>query len=106
MMPRGAVNGWRCDKCGRHTVAVHVDAGVTPMFLACRASGEPNCGRAVSTGYRTSYVLSTEIGWEWYRPGPTERRLSPDERAHVAQGGLLLRALTDAGRAALEDGVR
>jgi hypothetical protein len=56
------------------------------------------------------HVLAA-VRWEWYKPEPPKRRLdilagkfftptdplTPAERQHVEQGGLLLRELTDAG---------
>jgi hypothetical protein len=89
----GRHNAYRCDDCGSHTVVVHVDAGVTPMFLGCRAT--PGCqGRAVSLGYPEgpipSHLLPAE--WEWYRPERGDRVLrDPAMRSHVEQGGLVLR---------------
>ena len=93
-MPAGAVNSWKCDECGRLTNAIHVDEGVTPMFLACRAT--PGCaGRAVSAGYPSPPVpphVADNIGWEWYKP--TERwarRKGPEMLKHVRSGGLAIR---------------
>lgn len=105
MMPRGAVNAWECP-CGALTVAVHVDDGVTPMFLACRYRG--GCGlRAVSLGYPATLGSDIDqLAWEWYRP--TERwarRQGPDVARHIEAGGLVLRELTDAGRTALAEAV-
>ncbi len=37
MSATAEVNGWTCDTCGETTYCVHVDDGVTPMFLACSA---------------------------------------------------------------------
>jgi hypothetical protein len=107
MMPAGAVNAWRCVACGGLTVAVHVDEGVTPMFLACRRTdGCP--GRAVSSGYPAPPVPDNVIdllAWEWWKPtGRQYRRLSPEMRSHVDRGGLDLRPLTDAGRRAYVEG--
>lgn len=100
----GAVNAWKCEACGRLTVAVHVDEGVTPMFLACRRT--EGCETlAVSAGYPDlplpDHILDL-VAWEWYRPeGRAYRRLSPGMQDHIDRGGLDLRPLTDAGREAL-----
>lgn len=112
MIGPGSINGWRCDRCTRHTYAVHVDAGVTPIFLACRAEGvDPRLaeckGQAVSLMYPESpppaHVVEA-VAWEWYMPDATEAwYLDDDTREHVDKGGLLLRPLTDAGRAALPE---
>lgn len=114
---RGEVNGYRCDRCGRHTYVVHVDGGVTPMFLACRADGEPPaCGTGTSLMYPRPPIpahIRAAVAFEWYSPGASElKRLRRRARQrgddgtveHVELGGLLLRPLTDAGRQALEDG--
>lgn len=100
--PAGAINAWKCDKCGRLTVARHADEGVTPMFLACRASGNvEDCGgQAVSSGYPGAPVpdyIMEKLEWEWYAPDKDEyRSLDSAMRYHVDGGGLILRRL-DAG---------
>lgn len=103
MMPAGALNAWTCSTCGGLTVAVHVDEGVTPMFLACRAA--LGCvGRSVSSGYPSGSVPPHVLGalaWEWYRPSERwARRQGPEMLNHVRRGGLAIRELTDAGRQA------
>ena len=94
MMPAGSINSWKCDDCGRLTNAIHIDDGVTPMFLACRAT--PGCqGTAVSAGYPPPPVpeyVANNIGWEWYRPSEKwARRKGPEMLRHVQNGGLALR---------------
>lgn len=107
MSERGEINGYRCDTCGEHTYIVHVDDGVTPMFLGCRKSGsaEGGCqGQGVSLMYPPPpippYVLAS-VEWEWYEPDlgelPRLDALS-GELDHVQRGGLLLRRLTNEGR--------
>jgi len=108
MAAAGAVNAWRCPTCGGLTVAVHVDDGVTPMFLACRRTS--GCrGMAVSSGYPTTPVPPQVIdllAWEWFRPtGRALRKLGVEMQQHVAAGGLNLRPITDAGRQAFAQGV-
>ena len=121
MSKRGEINGWTCDKCGEITYVIHVADGVTPMFLACRASGDlGHCsGMGTSLMYPAPPVpphVLAAVGWEWYLPEPPKRRfdidtgkfftppdtLTPAERQHVEQGGLLLRELTDEGREVLK----
>ena len=98
--PAGAVNAWKCDKCGQLTVARHVDEGVTPMFLACRASGDlEGCdGQAVSSGYPAAPIpdrILTRLEWEWYKPGVMERMgMSLAMQDHISRGGLALRRIT------------
>ncbi len=110
MSKRGEINGWTCDKCGKVTYVIHVADGVTPIFLACRASGDlDHCsGMGTSLMYPSAapppHVLA-EVGWEWYMPDPVEKTQllrEPDLLDHVEKGGLLLRELTDAGRQALK----
>ena len=99
-MPRGSVNAWLCPKCRGLTVAIHVDTGGTPMFLACRADGTETfaCdGRGESQGYPPDPPPSVvdAIRWEWYRPDDEEWLGLPGQvQEHVNRGGLLLRALT------------
>lgn len=110
----GDINGWRCEgsnkvaSCGGVTYAIHVDEGVTPMFLGCRAT--ENCkGTAVSLMYppppAPQHVLEA-VAWEWYKPDAAAlRRLhrkNPALAEHVELGGLNLRELTDAGRQVLK----
>lgn len=85
--PAGARNAYLCRVCERYTVVVHVDAGVTPMFLGCRASGiapgEPgSCpGTASSTNYQPEPWPEADRGgrpipeatWEWYAADEAER---------------------------------
>ena len=100
------LNAYRCDDCGRYTVTIDRDEGVTPMFLGCRADGtEGGCkGRAVSLGYpkgpRPSWAVPA---WEWYKPGPIEMRgMSPEMRDHVQRGGLALRRIEPPGTSTRE----
>jgi hypothetical protein len=89
----GRHNAYRCDDCGAYTVVVHVDAGVTPMFLACRAT-ESCRGRGVSLGYPSGPIPAHLLParWEWYRPERGDRVLRDVAlRQHVEQGGLVLR---------------
>jgi len=91
----GARNAYRCKTCGRYSVLVHLDAGVTPMFLHCLQDG---CdGQGVSAMYPPE-PWPAGIGeptHEWYRPGRAEyATLRPAEREHVDLGGLLLRPIT------------
>lgn len=98
---RGEVNGWLCDHCGKHTYCVHVDDGVTPMFLGCRTT--PDClGTGTSLMYPPPPIpehVREAVEWEWYRPGEVEMRTLAGALAyHIRQGGLHIRRLTDAGR--------
>lgn len=90
------VNVYVCEKCGGKTTTVDVDHGVTPMFLACRASGDvEGCdGRAVSSMYRPEPPYPPPA-WEWYRPS-SKAGLEPAARDHVERGGLLLRKIVTA----------
>lgn len=91
----GRTNGYRCAVCGGVTVTTDRDDGVTPMILACRASGDVGeCeGRAVSAMYPA--VIPSAWGpasWEWYAPSARElRRADAETREHCNLGGLLLR---------------
>lgn len=90
----GDVNGYRCKTCGQITTTVHVDQGVTPMFLACRAT-EGCDGTAVSFGYQAPADRLPAPSFEWYRPTGRElARMSAAMVDHVAQGGLVLRPVT------------
>jgi hypothetical protein len=107
----GDKNVYWCGECRGYMVVIHRDDGVTPMFLACRAKGEPtdpenDCkGRSHSLMYpdqpwpeRDGYgtPIPTEPTYEWYAPDEREQRtLDPATREHVEMGGLLLRPLAE-----------
>jgi hypothetical protein len=92
----GRENPYTCQDCGGITNTAHVDDGVTPFMLDCRAT--PGCkGWAHSAGYpkgpRPPHIPAPT--WEWYRPDAKEAaKLSPGMADHVAQGGLLIRRHT------------
>ena len=92
----GKVNAYRCDECKGFITTRDVDAGVTPMFLGCRAT-EGCQGRSVSSGYPDGPIPDwiPPVEWEWYRPAGHDLTGETDEvRDYVAQGGLLLRPIT------------
>ena len=99
----GQVNVYTCGSCGGQTVTIDRDAGVTPMYLDCRADGaEPRTrcrGRATSAWYRPT-LPHPEPAWEWYRPTAKELRGIKDRalRDHAESGGLLLRRIAREGR--------
>jgi hypothetical protein len=106
-MAVGEKNAYWCDSCHGYVVTIDVDDGVTPMFLACRAKGEPtdpgnDCrGTSRSMMYpdepwpdQDGYgnAIPTEPEWEWYRPTlKWARRQGAETLDHVNRGGLLLR---------------
>lgn len=105
----GEKNAYYCEGCRSYTVVVHADDGVTPMFLACRAKGEPDSpendckGRSHSMMYPdepwpekdgNGTPIPTEPTYEWYAPDEAEKRtLDAGMLDHVELGGLLLRPL-------------
>lgn len=95
---QGRENAYLCDVCGGYTTTIDVDDGVTPMLLACRASGEEGkcTGMARSLGYpsgpRPDAIPSP--AWEWYKPGDLElMQIDQELFEHVRKGGLLLRKI-------------
>ena len=106
MMPAGSVNAWKCERCGKVLVAVHLDDGTTPMFLGCRRT-DACPGMMVSQGYPPIKglpdAIAALIGWEWHRLTSTQlkraKREEPAMYQHAMAGGLALRPLTDPGRA-------
>lgn len=104
MKPRGALNVWKCDACGQFTGAIHVDEGVTPMFLACRRT--PGCtGTAVSAMYPADLPIPLDVlasvRWEWARASTTQlkrwRRDRDPMYEHCTRGGLVIRPITADG---------
>lgn len=93
--PAGAVNGYVCRVCQKLTMVEHVDAGATPMQLACLATEDCE-GSARSIMYPDQKNIPERIRaavkWQWYRPDKVEyAQLSPEMKHHVSQGGLVLR---------------
>lgn len=113
---RGEVNGYICQRCGEVTMVVLVDDGTTPFMIACRAEGlDPTAAKCKGTAESMFYPRSPlppgyraillERGWEWYAASKGQlrrfRKRNPGLYDHCSKGGLLLRRLTDDGRAAL-----
>ena len=100
-------NVYICQKCGRHTVTVDVDEGVTPFMIRCREKDGPRrpCrGMAVSCSYPRG-PKPAHIGpprWEWYKPTDAdlvkhyEGNALERMREHVENGGLDIRRRTKA----------
>jgi hypothetical protein len=93
-MSSGA-NGYRCPNCGKVTMTYHVDDGVTPFYLRCRADGGCGEAMAISLGYPDGPIpdeLAALPRWEWYLPDAEELAGMDEEwRVHIARGGLALR---------------
>lgn len=89
----GAINAYICAKCGALTVVRHVDAGVTPMFLACRRpSGCDEMARSAGYPPNPPQKVIDAVRWEWYRPDHTEfDKLDQVMKDHIKRGGLILR---------------
>lgn len=89
-MPRDEVTLWERGEYGWRTVAVRI--------------ARPDV-RGASPGYPRAplpdHVRGT-VAWEWFRPSRRRiRRMDPAMRDHIDRGGVALRPITDAGRAAL-----
>lgn len=86
------INVYTC-KHGHHNVTIDRDSGTTPMTINCRV---PGCtASAYSAWYKCDQNLTPTL--EWYRPKRT-RGLTPAERDHVNNGGVLLRAISEQPR--------
>lgn len=87
----GSINQYKCPVCGQSITTVNRDNGVTPMFLACRATA--GCkGHSRSVMYECDQSLTP--GFEWYRPTrKAMRKMDPDTRYHCQQGGMLIRKI-------------
>lgn len=98
MESKGRINEYVCEKCGKSTVTINGEEGVTPFVIACRADWPAsNCdGMSQSRFYRGTDNLDPQ--WEWHRPTPEECREkekeAPGLTEHVERGGLVLRRLT------------
>lgn len=90
---KGKKNIYTCVACGSHIVTVDADEGTTPFMVGCTV---PGCeGHMRSSMYRI-FDQGMRAYWEWHKPTAIEA-LSNAERAHVDQGGLLMRHI-DGGR--------
>ncbi len=110
----GEKNPYWCPDCHGYVICVHVDDGVTPMFLACRVKGEPRTPGNDCKGMMRSMMyppepwpdeddygnpIPTEPTWEWYKPDNLQLAMMRQEQGadaqatidHVLEGGLLLR---------------
>jgi hypothetical protein len=96
----GVFNYWICEKCGQTTIGKHEHGGVTPFFLACRAT--KGCdGMATSRFYRVSQDVKQKPHVIWYRVFSVEQfdqAMVGYEKAsvrwfweHHQNGGCLLR---------------
>lgn len=85
---KGKKNIYTCEKCKGHIVTVDLERGVTPFMIGCKST--VNCkGMMQSSMYRV-FDQEMRADHEWYKPTAVQS-LSPWERDHVSQGGLLLR---------------
>ena len=90
-------NAYICRRRPPHIIlAIDIHSGVTPMFLGCKY---PHCeSEMISAGYPNNGAgpvpehLREKPVWLWYRPSEPEfRKMPPEVRGHVMQGGLILR---------------
>lgn len=86
-------NIYDCPKCGGETVTRHVDEGVAPFLLGCKAT--PGChGMARSRFYEVPAETEDRSTHEWFKPSKQEyRKLSRAMKEHVDLGGLDLREI-------------
>ncbi len=88
----GARNLYQCDACGGVIVTVHKHHGVTPMFLACRAT--PDCRGSMASCMYLPFPELLQPTHEWYTPDADElKTFSAGMRQHVEQGGVVLRKI-------------
>lgn len=86
---RGLKNTYTCDVCRGKIVTEDVDRGVTPAFIACRATR--HCTGMMASGFYRTDPFARADG-EWYRPSRDALKdMTIQERKHVVDGGLVLR---------------
>lgn len=91
-MKKGDLNSYTCVECRETIITVDLEAGTTPMFLACRVS-ERCRGIMESNGYPAG--LKGTPTHEWYKPGWRElQMMSLEMKVHVRKGGLDIRPVT------------
>lgn len=94
-------NAYMCSDCKKPTVTVDVDEGVTPAFLACRATeGCPGMGHSMMYPKLPRPAEYPAPAFEWYKPTLAEVEETeseyPGSVLHWKNGGLFLRPRTDA----------
>jgi hypothetical protein len=101
------INVYTCQVCGKHSVTVDVDKGVTQSMIGCRAQNGSR-RKCIGMAYSSFYPRGPKpahIGepqWEWYKPTDEQLKahysggLLEQMREHVAKGGLDLRGRTKA----------
>lgn len=94
----GLVNNYTCRACGGRIVTVNRVEGTTPFLVECRV--KPGCQGLMQSGfYRCDQAEAPTH--EWYLPSlKWARRQGPDMLEHVKQGGLDLRPILRAVKAA------
>ncbi len=87
------VNAYSCDRCRQTIITIHVDDGVTPMMLACRA--KKDCRGTMRSGfYKEPESSRPDATHEWYKPVGVEfDALSRAMKDHVERGGLDIREI-------------
>lgn len=88
----GRKNIYVCEECRGHIVTMDLEDGVTPFLIGCQVTEECS-GMMKSSMYRV-YDQSMKAGYFWAKPESLDD-LSPGERAHVENGGLLLNEAPD-----------
>lgn len=83
------LNRYYCKWCARSIITVDCEEGVTPAFLACRAT--PNCGGTMASRFYQVEDFWDAPTFEWRKPKPKQyKKLSAAMKQHVDQGGLLI----------------
>lgn len=94
---RGAKNIYTCQTCRGQIVTVNRDAGTTPFMIGCEANNpspwQP-CRGVMYSSFYPAGLEALEPSHEWYRPTTAgeKKQIPRGGEAHVAHGGLLLRA--------------
>lgn len=122
-MQSGSVNVYECNACHKRIATVDLADGTTPFTIGCMTNDKSLVDRVA--GIRVKYKTECngmmqscwygqlpggygepmpEVTYEWYKPTVEEAcKLEDGEREHVSLGGLLLREITDEGRALLKN---
>jgi hypothetical protein len=89
-------NAYTCRDCGYTFVTIHVDDGVTPFGIMCRAATDCS-GMAGSHFYKLSpAVAKIAPTFEWYKPTENNPLMDdPAVREHVECGGVMLRSVVE-----------
>ncbi len=88
---KNKINVYHCQLCGGDTVTIHVDEGVTPFMIGCRARS-PRCQGTAQSGFYHDSFQELTPKYEWFKPTKeATKTMSKSMQDHINSGGLEIR---------------